>query len=217
MTDLYHILGIKRTASSAQIRKAYRKLAAKFHPDANPGDDSVIEKYHAVVHAYEVLSDPVRRKQYDETGDVSRPQPIDNELMSVIAPAIVTVLQGCHSPMGPDPKRTDLVVRVRDLVKSELTQVERHMAELEKARKILGDVSGRFMIESSDDNLLQMVVESQINGVEQERERTRQRLDLLTRVMNYLKLVKYKLEPGFGVNVSDSLMRILNCQYTAMT
>ena len=70
-TDLYETLGVKRDASADHIRKAYRKLARKHHPDVNPGNKSAEDKFKTVSSAYEVLSDTEKRKAYDEFGDAS--------------------------------------------------------------------------------------------------------------------------------------------------
>jgi molecular chaperone DnaJ len=68
MPTLYDTLGVKKGASEAEIKKAYRKLAAQYHPDRNPGDASAEEKFKEVQSAYDVLSDPEKRKQYDRFG-----------------------------------------------------------------------------------------------------------------------------------------------------
>jgi curved DNA-binding protein len=66
--DYYKILGVARNADADAIKKAYRKLAAKHHPDKNPGDKAAEEKFKEVNEAHEVLSDPEKRKRYDELG-----------------------------------------------------------------------------------------------------------------------------------------------------
>ncbi len=66
--DYYEILGVSRDASQDDIKKAYRKLAMKYHPDRNPDDKQAEEKFKKVSEAYEVLSDPEKRKRYDTYG-----------------------------------------------------------------------------------------------------------------------------------------------------
>ena len=66
--DYYAILGVKKTASAEDIRKAFRKLARKYHPDVNPGDKSAEEKFKTLSEANDVLSDPKKRKIYDQLG-----------------------------------------------------------------------------------------------------------------------------------------------------
>ena len=64
--DYYKILGVDKKANEKEIRQAYRKLARKYHPDVNPGDKSAEEKFKEINEANEVLSDPEKRKKYDE-------------------------------------------------------------------------------------------------------------------------------------------------------
>jgi molecular chaperone DnaJ len=66
--DYYEILGVKKSASAEDIRKAFKKLARKYHPDVNPGDKTAEEKFKTLSEANEVLSDPKKRKIYDQVG-----------------------------------------------------------------------------------------------------------------------------------------------------
>mgnify|MGYP000973819887 FL=1 len=68
--DYYEILGVGRGASADEIKKAYRKLTRKYHPDANQGDSQAEKKYKEINEANEVLSDPQKRAQYDQFGYV---------------------------------------------------------------------------------------------------------------------------------------------------
>lgn len=75
--DYYKTLGVDRSASQDEIRKVYRRLARKYHPDLNPGDKSAEERFRQVQEAYDILSDPKKRQMYDQFGYYSEhgPQP----------------------------------------------------------------------------------------------------------------------------------------------
>ncbi len=72
--DYYQILGISKSASPEEIKKAYRRLALKFHPDKNPNDPAAAEQFKEINEAYEVLSNPERRLDYDRFGIVGGPR-----------------------------------------------------------------------------------------------------------------------------------------------
>ena len=66
--DYYEVLGVAKNASDDEIKKAYRKLAIKYHPDRNPDDANAEEKFKEAAEAYSILSDPQKRQQYDQFG-----------------------------------------------------------------------------------------------------------------------------------------------------
>ena len=69
MADYYDVLGVSRAADDKGIRQAFRRLARKYHPDLNPGDESAEKRFKEINEAHEVLSDPEARKKYDRYGD----------------------------------------------------------------------------------------------------------------------------------------------------
>ncbi|MFN2586915.1 MAG: molecular chaperone DnaJ [Actinomycetota bacterium] len=69
MADYYEILGVPRDATAEDVKRAYRKLARQYHPDANPGDAAAADRFKDINRANEVLSDPVKRSRYDQFGD----------------------------------------------------------------------------------------------------------------------------------------------------
>ena len=66
--DYYEVLGVDKNASEDEIKKAYRRIAIKYHPDRNPGDKEAEEKFKEAAEAYDVLHDPQKRQQYDQFG-----------------------------------------------------------------------------------------------------------------------------------------------------
>jgi len=94
--DYYGILGVKKNASSEEIRKAFRKLARKHHPDVNPGDKKAEERFKEISEANDVLSDPKKRKIYDQLGFYS-----DN-IDPAAAEAFATSFRGCSADEAAD-------------------------------------------------------------------------------------------------------------------
>src|SRR5262249_46528249 len=68
--DLYIILGLERGATVGDIKRAYKRLARRYHPDINPGDPTAAAQFRRIAEAYEALSDPERRRHYDLTGNL---------------------------------------------------------------------------------------------------------------------------------------------------
>jgi molecular chaperone DnaJ len=107
--DLYEALGVAKGASQDEIKKAYRKLARQYHPDANPGDSSAEERFKEVQHAYDVLSDPEKRQQYDAFGSANGrmgggqggPQFADFDLSDLFG----GIFGGAARQRGPVPER----------------------------------------------------------------------------------------------------------------
>src|SRR5919198_5820791 len=69
--DYYQVLGVPKNASASEIRKAYRKLAQKNHPDANPGNKEAEERFKEISAAYDVLGDDAKRKSYDQVREMA--------------------------------------------------------------------------------------------------------------------------------------------------
>lgn len=100
--DFYVLMGITRKTPPAAIRKAYAKLVRKYHPDVNPDEEDSLKKYRAITEAYNVLSDPDKRKEYDTIGHTA--------YISRAAPRAAAGLTGSDSQLGaPSEAETDIL------------------------------------------------------------------------------------------------------------
>jgi len=106
--DLYAVLGVPKSADAESIKKAYRKLAKDLHPDKNPGNKQAETKFKSVNHAYEVLSNPDRRKLYDEFGEEGLREGFDAERARAYK-------QWASQGGGPRVRSTGGTVNIEDL------------------------------------------------------------------------------------------------------
>ena len=77
--DYYSILGVSRTADDKEIKKAFRKLAKKYHPDTNQGNANAEQRFKEINEAYDILGDPKKRELYDKYGDIAFQEGFDPE------------------------------------------------------------------------------------------------------------------------------------------
>lgn len=131
MENLYDTLGVERTASQADIRKAYRSRAQQLHPDKENGDK---DKFQKLQKAYDILSDASRRQKYDETGSVGEGPTVEEEASRGMVQIFEQVLD------NEDEETTNLIDRckkqaqfLKQRVIDERTQCQRKIAKRERA------------------------------------------------------------------------------------
>jgi DnaJ-class molecular chaperone len=165
--DFYKILGVSKEATEEDIKKAYRKLAKKHHPDVN-SDPATIEKFQEIQAAYDVLSDPGMRTFYDENGFVnSSISSIDQEAKSIILDWIMRMIS---EPMFSDDMRFDAKACLVDCLRNASIQIETHINQIERKEKRIKNFLKRFKNEEYSvpiENVLNQTMMEKANGKRQ--------------------------------------------------
>ena len=203
-TLLYDLLDVAPTASPAEIKQAHRLAAKRLHPDA--GGDAA--RFVAVTRAYRVLSDPERRRRYDETGlfDAAEADTAQADLIVTLSSALNHVLSRTTLPIDS----TDIVAEMRRLIEAgrevaqdELTGIEARLTALREART-------RIRRKDSRENLFLAVIDGQIRKLARAQVSKRNALAAQERALDelagYDSLVEVirAVQPGLGPGEEDT-------------
>ena len=189
--SLYDILGVKRDAEPKEIVRAYRRAARKHHPDANPGDEDAAARFRAVREAYEVLSDPKRREQYDRTGDTTPPRAGTHaDIINVVQNALFDILHS-YSASGAPVEEADIVEMLTYRVEGFASQLKNNLANLKRGEKTLAAAVDRFRVDGDEPNLLREMVADKLRACRNNQQDCEAEIAKLGRVMDYLKKCHY--------------------------
>lgn len=201
----YIILNVRRNATAATIRRAYRKLAKQHHPDACPGDPDAPERFKEVQQAYDLLSNAERRAKYDATGETSVPEPKDvQELVAALSHFLAKAVQQSYG----DPKRTDLVAKMKAVMHNEIVQAESSLADAKKQRDEQADIMARFLTADGGENYLAGIVRTGIARIEAGIDGLTKQIALLKTAADYLANCRYRFDGSSAKSdpVLDALM-----------
>lgn len=150
---LYEILGVDEAANERDIKKAYRKLAHKYHPDRDGGD---AEKFRQVQEAYDVLSDPEMRARYDETGETEKPSFSQEQLeLAALFNAIISDWDG-EGRFDFIAKAKRLTAQKNDLIVANMRRIRNRIA---KYQKLSGRITAKKTYNLFDDLVVQKLSE----------------------------------------------------------
>jgi curved DNA-binding protein CbpA len=163
MKSLYEILGLKRDCTPQDVRKAYRRMAAKAHPDAGGGRFA----WDAISLAHEVLMDPGRRAHYDQTGEIVKAA-VDQTvqiLMTNLSGAFGQVLMACAKE-GLDPTEVDFIGQMIVCLGENITGIEKQLPQMRKGLDVLQRLEGRFEVkDDAAPNHMETIVRAQVKGL----------------------------------------------------
>lgn len=173
MKTLYEILGVSRTASVSQIKRAYRKLAKKLHPDMKGDSD----KFREITHAYQVLSDPERRKVYDETGiaEEAKKSGPDQKLTLILAGFIMQAMQ--QNPLGCNPIETG-----RKILQAQINGLNTTIASDKEIAKRFRHVAKNVIRHGEGDNVIAAVLQNHADGAEKHAAQMQEQVETLQKV-----------------------------------
>jgi len=189
MKDLYEILGVKKKARSITIKKAYRELAKKHHPDKNGGEHS--PEFIEIVKAYKVLSDPVKRKRYDKTGEIE-----EVNVNAVTVNAIAEMFYGVLNNPNFDTRYHNVFDAINEITESRRAKMRSAVAEKRNTIKKLKDTSKRI---KGKDEFFKDLVESNIPGIEYEIQKLEKDINIADSIIAFIKDYDYKTDESRGV------------------
>ena len=214
MTDLYKILGLTEDCSSDEIKKAYKKLSQKYHPDKNDNSEESKEKFQAIKESYEVLKDPERRHKYDQFGDTEHK--IDNTetlIINELSDMFLKIFIKNDFSKNVDYKSTiSKNMQAEEAgIDSKNIELEIHIVKLEKLKGV--------MTSKKEDNIFDIFLEGRIDSLRKVCSDLKARKDFLISCFKFLddyeniettKETKIFVDPNFpGVDFSKLKTRFV--------
>jgi curved DNA-binding protein CbpA len=181
--SLYKTLGIEEGATDAEIKRAYKVLAQRYHPDKNNGCNEALATFKRIQEAYDVLSDPERREQYDKTGETKKSN-ISQFAMSVLAAEFQKVIGMIASNGATHLRPVDVVERnITDSIKQAHQAIKEMSAEAEKLQKM----TGRIKTKEGDHNLYDQILLNNVREIEHKRNQVSENAKVLEKALSMLE------------------------------
>jgi len=166
--NLYEILGVNKDADKATIKKAFKRLANKHHPDKSGGNETY---FKLILEAYEVLSDPARRKKYDESGD-TRKTNLNELARNMLADLFSKILQG-----GSHDYQS-ILKSVEDILNNSEREIKNEVKRLTNTKKDLNKKIKRITVKNGN-NLYAGVIEQQLLTINNQVNGLTERLEIM--------------------------------------
>lgn len=188
---LYRTLGVRKNATADAIKKAYRRLAMRHHPDRNPGDAGADERFRAVQLAFDVLSDSERRAKYDATGDTSTVHASRelSELMTVLTPLLLGIVQQVIDK-GGKIESEDMVGHMKTALTNAVKTLKDNRSKVVKTQTALMDSLERFAVDDGD-NLLKSAAQFNLTQITNNLKAIDTEIAKIGRAVEYLKRCRY--------------------------
>jgi curved DNA-binding protein CbpA len=201
--DLYEIIGVRKDSTPEEIKSAYKKKAVELHPDKNPDDPEAANKFAELSNAYEVLSDPERRRIYDSTGSTEKRDrnSFEARFMGMIGNLLFVIIQSAQKPLNEIDVIGKIIRSAEQAMKLARVQMERNSEEVKQYR----DVADRMM--PKEDNPFIIILESKIKEIEAISFGLEEELGFTEKAIDRLNDFKYKYDNS--ENSRDALLNLM--------
>lgn len=191
--DLYAVLEVNRTARKSTIVKAFRRLARKRHPDC--GGDAV--KFEQLKRAYEVLSDPIKRKRYDETGEVGSTNPSNElaEISGLLAAMWLDTVAGLMD-RGQKPYCVDISKIMSEKLDQSIQAASQEISRLTKRKAEFEKLVGRWVTTADNPNPFEAATQQVLGAISRGINDIEAAMTKNKQAWDFLKVCKYEFEKG---------------------
>lgn len=203
MINPYKILGVERNATADEIKKAYKGLAQKHHPDKSNGDE---ERFKEINLAYDILYDAKKREEYDRTGDVKKATSITNQAINLFMNTFVARLAGTSHLLGSanpfDQVRND-ITRYRNESKNSIPDIKNRKERLEKRYSKVKNINDHL-------NLIKNWVIDAMASLDMEIEKKKEQIEVSDEALKFCD--KYQYDDGLPKAAQIEMQRALERQ-----
>lgn len=184
--DHYETLGVGKDADGETIKRAYRKRSRETHPDRNPGDKQSEDEFKAVNNAYMVLSDPTRRKRYDDVGDDD--DSVKPNYFTLLSTLLSSILQEGFGK-GQEPNTINVLHLMNQKLVSAMLAIDKNRDTAKRAIKYLK--KAKALLKDKEDGILYSVIQRDIDETERSFRAFEDDHERHKQALAYLKQCKY--------------------------
>lgn len=185
MKDLYEILGVSKKASKKEIKKAFRILAKKYHPDKNPSNP---KEFIEVSKAYKILSDDEKREQYDRDGIVPEDFNIDSSAWGILCGHLIRLISNPFVDLG----RTDIISEIKNSCITEKRRANQDLSEISKCIERFEFTKSRLKVKQGND-VFSMAISMELRKLNEIKRSTEKRLSYVNKALDFLKNYSYEM------------------------
>lgn len=205
----YETLGVPKDADPVKINKAYRRKAAKLHPDRNPGDTTAVARFRDVADAYAVLNDPDRRARYDATGQTSTPPSLAHRAAGIWSQALdQSVGQAANDGTEAHANHFE---RMKEWIRHVLGEQRKQLKLAEKQKAAFKKLLGKFK-KAEGENMLEQIVSVKCRDCDVQIANMKERIAEFEWALEHLADYDYaapkRPAPNFGASTTMGSIRI---------